>query len=187
MAWKRHVVHSPPKAEQKMLAPDRRAALTLAAQLRTLHWNASAVRHRVKSDAVALERIYALRVPKPCADMTGWAASGYRTLPQTTKAFLHEYIPVKHHRSRHWSIGTSKAIQCEPGETLRALVEFYVPGGKVLYAGTENGGECGGGTESIDEAALRFSATRATAVPWNCCCPFSENERRGRDMERRGN
>jgi hypothetical protein len=64
------------------------------------------------------------------------------------------HVTVKHHRSRHWSIGTSKAIQCEPGETLRALVEFYVPGGKVLYAGTENGGECGGGTDSIDEAAL---------------------------------
>jgi hypothetical protein len=40
-----------------------------------------------------------------------------------------------------------------------ALVEFYVPGGKVLYAGTENGGECGGDGDAADEAALTLFGT----------------------------
>jgi YD repeat-containing protein len=64
------------------------------------------------------------------------------------------HVTVEHHRSRHWAIGLSDGQACEPGEILRGLVEFYVPGGKVLYAGTENGGECGGGSDGVDEAAL---------------------------------
>jgi hypothetical protein len=37
-----------------------------------------------------------------------------------------------------------------------ALVEFYVPGGKVLYGGTENGGECEGEEDEVSEAALNL-------------------------------
>ncbi len=72
--------------------------------------------------------------------------------PQTNAGCNH--VKVEHHRSRHWSIGLSKAVHCESNEIVRALVEFYVPGGKVMYAGTENGGECGGGTDGVSEAAL---------------------------------
>jgi YD repeat-containing protein len=73
------------------------------------------------------------------------------------------HVTVEHHRSRSWALGVSGALQCEPGETLRALVEFYVPGGKVLYAGTENGGECGGGNDGVSEAALTLFASPDTS------------------------
>jgi hypothetical protein len=73
------------------------------------------------------------------------------------------HFTVRHHTSRYWSKGTGAAIHCEPGDILKALVEFYVPGGKVLYAGTENGGECGGGTDSIDEAALSLFGDPSTS------------------------
>jgi hypothetical protein len=63
-------------------------------------------------------------------------------------------ITVKNHTSRHWSIGDGKVVHCESGEIIRSLVIFYVPGGHTLYAGTENGGECGGPTDEADEAAL---------------------------------
>jgi hypothetical protein len=72
--------------------------------------------------------------------------------PQTEAGCNH--VTVKHHRSRYWAIAQSKLIHCESGEIVRALVEFYVPGGKVLYAGTENGGECDAASDEVDEAAL---------------------------------
>jgi DNA-binding beta-propeller fold protein YncE len=69
------------------------------------------------------------------------------------------HIEVKGHTSRYWAIGDSKAVHCERYEIVVALVEFYVPGGKVLYAGTENGGECGGNSDSADEASLTLFGT----------------------------
>jgi tripartite motif-containing protein 71 len=66
------------------------------------------------------------------------------------------HITIEHHRSRHWAIALGRPLHCEPNEIVRALVEFYVPGGKVLYAGTENGGECGGSSDGVDEAALEL-------------------------------
>jgi len=69
------------------------------------------------------------------------------------------HITVKGHTSRHWAIGDSVAVHCEQYEIVVALVEFYVPGGKVLYAGTENGGECSGNSDAADEAALELFGT----------------------------
>jgi hypothetical protein len=69
------------------------------------------------------------------------------------------HIEVNGHTSRHWAIGNSEAIHCEQYEIVVALVEFYVPGGKVLYAGTENGGECSGNSDAADEAALGLFGT----------------------------
>ncbi len=83
-----------------------------------------------------------------------YVCAGWANDPGGPEARGCHHVTVEHHRSRHWAIGLSDGLQCEPGEILRGLVEFYVPGGKVLYAGTEDGGECGGGTDGIDEAAL---------------------------------
>jgi hypothetical protein len=69
------------------------------------------------------------------------------------------HLEVKGHTSRHWAIGDSQALHCEHYEIVVDLVKFYVPGGKVLYAGTENGGECGGNTDAADEAALELFGT----------------------------
>jgi hypothetical protein len=80
---------------QTLLTPDREAALTFAAKLRTLDWNVPAVRHRARSYAFALEHNANLPVPKPCADANSWAASGYRTLPGSTQAFVREYTPPR--------------------------------------------------------------------------------------------
>jgi hypothetical protein len=76
-----------------MLAPDRQASFALAAKLRMLRWDAPTIRRRVDGYAKALEQRYKQRVPDPCLDMKAWAASGYRTLSTTTKAYLREYKP----------------------------------------------------------------------------------------------
>ena len=66
---------------------------------------------------------------------------------------------VKGHTSRYWAIGEGKADHCEEGEIAVTLVEFYVPGGEVLYAASENAGECTGNSNDEDEAALSLFGT----------------------------
>jgi len=86
------------------------------------------------------------------------------------------HITVEHHRSRHWAIGLSRGLHCESNEIVRALVEFYVPGGKVLYAGTENGGECEGGTDGIDESALTLFGSPDTGGALELLLSFFRGE-----------
>ncbi len=69
------------------------------------------------------------------------------------------HVEVKGHTSVHWAIGDSKAAHCAEGEIAKTLVEFYVPGGKVLYAASENAGECTGDSDAEDEAALSLFGT----------------------------
>jgi hypothetical protein len=76
-------------------------------------------------------------------------------------AFAHggscSHLTVEHHTSRYHSKALSTAVHCEEGETLHELVEFYVPGGHVLYGGRENGGECNGdNSDVIDEGAIEL-------------------------------
>jgi hypothetical protein len=80
---------------ETLLTPDRQAALTFAAKLRTLASDTPAIRSRAQSYAFELAHDAKLLVPKPCADMNSWAASGYRTLPGTTQAFVREYLPPR--------------------------------------------------------------------------------------------
>jgi hypothetical protein len=77
--------------------------------------------------------------------------------PKTAAGCSH--IEVKGHTSRYWAIGDSKVEHCDEGETAVTLVEFYVPGGEVLYAASENAGECTGNSDQEDEAALSLFGT----------------------------
>ncbi len=86
------------------------------------------------------------------------------------------HVEVKGHTSRHWSIGEGAAVHCEEHEIVVALVEFYVPGGNVLYAGTENGGECVGNSDEADEAALDLFGTSDTLDAVSGLISFFEAE-----------
>jgi YD repeat-containing protein len=66
---------------------------------------------------------------------------------------------VKGHTSRYHATGDSKVLHCDPYEIAVTLIEFYVPGGKVLYAASENAGECQGHSDEEDEAALSLFGT----------------------------
>ncbi len=77
--------------------------------------------------------------------------------PKTAAGCNH--IEVKGHTSRYWAIGDGEVEHCTENETAVALVEFYVPGGKVLYAAAENAGECTGNSDQEDEAALSLFGT----------------------------
>lgn len=79
---------------EALLAPDRRASLALAAKLRMLRWNTSALQRRVNGYAKELEQRLERPVLNPCLDMKAWAASDYRTLSPATEAFAREYRPA---------------------------------------------------------------------------------------------
>jgi YD repeat-containing protein len=66
-------------------------------------------------------------------------------------------IQVKGHTSRYWSMGTTFTARCSEGDIIRGYIAFWVPGGRTLYAGTEQG-ECGGGDESVWEALTPWQA-----------------------------
>jgi hypothetical protein len=81
--------------DDALLAPNRQAALVLAAKLRTLRWSSPSVRRQVNGYVMALERRLEQHVPSPCPQMKAWAASGYRAIPPATAAFLREYEPAR--------------------------------------------------------------------------------------------
>ncbi len=66
-------------------------------------------------------------------------------------------LQVKGHTSRYWSIGTGFTIQCSEGDIVRGYIAFWVPGGRTLYAGTEEG-ECTAYDESVWEALTPWQA-----------------------------
>jgi len=66
-------------------------------------------------------------------------------------------LRVEGHTSKYWSIGTGRVIHCSEGDIIRGYVAFWVPGGRTLYAGTEQG-ECTGSDESVWEALTPWQA-----------------------------
>ncbi len=65
----------------------RVAILAFAATLRSLHWGTAALTAAALSRAGELESRLVTAVPDVCGDIESWVASGYKTLPATTKAF----------------------------------------------------------------------------------------------------
>lgn len=65
----------------------RQAILAFAATLRSLHWGTAVLTAAALSRAGELESRLAAVIPDACGDIKSWVASGYRTLPATTRAF----------------------------------------------------------------------------------------------------
>jgi YD repeat-containing protein len=64
---------------------------------------------------------------------------------------------VLHHQSKYQAIGESAAEPCSEGDILRAYVAFYVPGGRMLYAGISQS-ECTSSEEAIVEVLTPWQA-----------------------------
>jgi len=75
----------------EMTRPNRIAERRFDSRVKSLRWGDRGLAQLVKAEAIAREE-GTLRAPVPnaCADMRSWAASGYRTLPAGTKAFMRE-------------------------------------------------------------------------------------------------
>ncbi|HEX5225917.1 MAG TPA: hypothetical protein VFW29_12385 [Solirubrobacteraceae bacterium] len=58
-----------------------------------LHWGSSAASRGVRSYVGQLKAMAGLSVPKLCADVRGWAASGYKTLTADTVSFDRVFVP----------------------------------------------------------------------------------------------
>lgn len=71
----------------QLLAPARPALLAFVRAVGSLLWSDPAVARAVGSFAGAVLGYARLATPDVCGDLRAWAASGYRTLPGTTRAF----------------------------------------------------------------------------------------------------
>lgn len=100
--------------------PNRAAALTLMSALGSLSWSDSKFTQLARQAAGG--RVQALSMPLPavCADMRGWAASGYRTLSPGTKQLL----------------SSVRAERGGFGELARLLVRYEGPSEKAIVRQT---------------------------------------------------
>ncbi len=70
-----------------LIGPTRPALLAFVRAVGSLLWSDPAVARAVGSFAGAVLGYARLGTPDVCADLRAWAASGYRTVPGTTRAF----------------------------------------------------------------------------------------------------
>ena len=66
---------------------DLPAAHAYVRAVRSLRWSSASLTHEVHAYAAQVNDLAALAVPKLCADVKSWAASGYQTLPARTVPF----------------------------------------------------------------------------------------------------
>jgi hypothetical protein len=59
-----------------------------------LHWSNPKLTRVVKTYATKLEGVSTLKTPDVCSDVKAWAASGFRTLPESTVSFDRAYLAV---------------------------------------------------------------------------------------------
>ncbi len=70
-----------------LLGPARSAMFGFVRTVGGLLWSNPSVAHAVGKFAGAVEAYARLTSPNVCADLRAWAASGYRTVPGSTRAF----------------------------------------------------------------------------------------------------
>jgi len=74
-------------------APDRPAVKAYINAVKGLRWSRGSITKAVKTYASNLSKLYGLAVPDLCADVKGWRASGYKTLPSSTVSFVETFYP----------------------------------------------------------------------------------------------
>jgi len=73
--------------------PDRPAIATFLRAASGLHWSSGSVTHAVSGYVTMLRKLYSLKVPDLCADVTAWVKSSYKQLPATTVSFDRVFYP----------------------------------------------------------------------------------------------
>lgn len=66
---------------------DVQAVASFASTAGHLHWSNRKLTHKVSSYAAKLQALTVLQMPNVCGDVKAWAASGYQTLPMSTRQF----------------------------------------------------------------------------------------------------
>jgi hypothetical protein len=97
--------------------PATRGFVRIAGSLR---WGDSALTSAVHAYVGKVRGLVALAPPQLCADVEGWAASGFRTLPATTAVFAPRFISV-------W---------VAPGELPPSLARYETPAERPLLRRT---------------------------------------------------
>jgi hypothetical protein len=74
--------------------PDVTAIRAFIHAVSALRWTSAAVTTAIHAYAHDLETELSLTPPNLCADVKGWAASGYHQLPTNTAAFVAKFMPA---------------------------------------------------------------------------------------------
>jgi hypothetical protein len=67
---------------------------TFARAVRGLRWSNSRLTRAVKTYSTKLHELSTLAVPNVCGDIQAWTASGFKTLPASTVAFVRRFFAV---------------------------------------------------------------------------------------------
>jgi hypothetical protein len=72
---------------------DISAGLRFIRVTKNLHWSNPKLTNTIRSYVAKLKVLSTLTAPNVCADIKAWAASGYRTLPESTIQFDKQFMP----------------------------------------------------------------------------------------------
>jgi hypothetical protein len=75
------------------IRPDLGAIRQFISAVSHLHWSSGAANRAVRSYVGQLKAMAGLGVPKLCADVRGWAGSGFRSLTASSTAFDRVFVP----------------------------------------------------------------------------------------------
>ncbi len=74
--------------------PDLQAIRAFVASVSHLSWSSRSLTNAVRSYASDLRTLIGLGAPNVCGEVKAWAASGFRTLPASTVAFVAKFMPA---------------------------------------------------------------------------------------------